>query len=380
MANFNLEVLKKCREQLSLTLEEVKKKVKGIEEIEKGDKKLSWSNVDKLAQIYYVPEWVFISDEIPDEYKYTQTPAFRTYSKKPVFNNSRIKKLVAKVEDYRKIILEAREDLEEAIEDFHPCLITNNAEETAKNIRNWLGLKPKEFIDFYAFKKKLEEKNIFIFMTSKYKDEFKFKSEEGSENNFRGLAIYYEKLPIIVINESDAKKSQSFTLIHELCHLLRGESSLDNDNDGIHYNSKEEKFCDAVAGIVLMPTDAIKEATQSLEELNWITIKNIAEKVFKVSHYAFIVRLNQLREISQDKYNEFNNLRKEENQKNKIKLEKNRRFSRSKAKEIVDQYGEIYTNAIITLYEEKEITLYKACNLLKIKNIPDFFKVKKKLF
>ena len=67
---------------------------------------------------------------------------------------------------------------------------------------------------------------------------------------FRGFAISDSLAPFIVINENDAVGAWSFTLLHEFVHLMLGVtgiSGLDADND-------IERLCDAVAGLILLPT------------------------------------------------------------------------------------------------------------------------------
>jgi Zn-dependent peptidase ImmA (M78 family) len=66
---------------------------------------------------------------------------------------------------------------------------------------------------------------------------------------FRGIALADPIAPFVVINDQDAKSAWSFTLLHELAHLLIGASGI---SAGIA-ESKVERFCNQVASLVLVP-------------------------------------------------------------------------------------------------------------------------------
>ena len=123
-------------------------------------------------------------------------------------------------------------------------------------------------------------------MTSKYKGWSQIDKE-----SLRGLSIFHDILPVVVINDSDYKKSQSFTLFHELGHLLKKHMAIGCENVRI----KEEKWCDELAGCVLMPSES-NILNQSFDQLK--EIKRVA-KQFKVSPYSCLVRLKQLGAINQ---------------------------------------------------------------------------------
>ncbi len=292
--NINTEILIQCREQIGLELFEVAKKVPKIEKIENDEHKPTYKQLDTLADLYKVPRWVFISEELPPKYQFNKSvPAFRQFSDNnpEIFSDHRIRNLTAKIEQYRNLILDLREDMHEPVEVFKSPQITNNASpvHVSKQIRRWLDTSGN--YDFSEWKLLLEQKGIFIFLTSKYKGWSHIDREF-----LRGFAIYHSKLPIIVINDSDSKKAQSFTLLHELGHILRKENSIDIWE---YQNIEIEKWCDELAGNVLMPANSLQNITLSDDPLS--DIKSIA-KSFKVSPYACLVRLRQLQKISQRVY------------------------------------------------------------------------------
>ncbi|MCI5130051.1 MAG: XRE family transcriptional regulator [Candidatus Electrothrix sp. EH2] len=142
--NINKNILRQCRRQIGLPISEVKKKVAKIAEIEQGEHKPTFKQLDTLAQLYNVPRWVFISDHLPEEYQFAQKiPAFRQFAKNntDVFSDSKVRALTAKVEGFRRLILELHEDMGEPVPTFNPPQISNSTapDRAAQLVRDWLS-------------------------------------------------------------------------------------------------------------------------------------------------------------------------------------------------------------------------------------------------
>ena len=75
---------------------------------------------------------------------------------------------------------------------------------------------------------------------------------------FRGFAIADPVAPFVVINEYDAPAAWSFTLLHELIHLLLGQTGL---SGGEAKHRREEEFCNQVAGEWLLPDGRLQSLT-----------------------------------------------------------------------------------------------------------------------
>ena len=354
-------ILRQCREQLALSLEEVKKKVKFIEDIEEEKKCPTFKQLNTLAEMYNVPRWVFISDKLPSEYNYVKSvPAFRQFAEQSgkAFSDPKVRSVTAQVEQLRELVIELRKDMDEPIEPFCPPEVKiQSSSLTAKAVRSWLNVENN--LKFPEWKEKLEQKGIFIFMTDKYKG-----WSNIEKTVFRGLAMYYPVLPIIIINDSDAKKAQSFTLFHELGHLLKEENDVDSWNER---NEKEEEWCNQLAGEVLMPENQFRDVVkiEGITELH--NIKKIAKK-FLVSHYACLVRLQNLNIIERKQYLDFERQMKEEYE--EWERKKNESFggaSRDRVREVLNQYGDIYIRTLFQAYHNKEITLHKLGRAFNLK-------------
>jgi len=359
--DINADILRKCREQIGLALFDVEKIIKKIAEIENGDHKPTFKQLDTLSELYKVPRWVFVSEQLPDKYQFDKAvPAFRQLasSNAEIFSDSKVRSVIAQVERFRDLILELLDDMGETIVSYNPPELTNNTkpEYGATLIRKWLELTEEKY-DFEKWKKLLEKKGIFIFLTSRYKG-----WSHVDKMLLRGLAIYHSTLPIIIINDSDAKKAQSFTLFHELGHLLKKESAID---DWEYYERDIEDWCDELAGNVLMPAELFQAAASSIDNLH--TVKSIARN-FKVSAYACLVRLRQLQVINQGTYEDYEVQLKDEYAELQKKLKDSPGGpSRDRPQEVLNQYGHIYTNVLFQAYHSREIGLHKLSKLFNLK-------------
>lgn len=356
----NTDILRICREQIGLDISDVAKKIKKIANIENGEHKPTFNQINTLAELYKVPRWVFISESLPKQYQFNKAvPAFRQFAheRAELFSSHKIRSLTARVEQLRDLILELRDDMGESMEPFDAPILDSRASSnsTAKKVREWLNA--TDNLDFSNWKEKLEEKGVFVFTTSKYKG-----WSNINKALFRGLAIYHSTLPVIIINDSDAKKAQSFTLFHELGHLLRKESAIDDWDD---HHQQVERWCDELAGNVLMPIEPFRAAAGDINDLD--AVKSIA-KNFKTSAYSCLVRLRQLRIIEQANYTAFETQLKDEYAKLQKKLrESSGGPARNRSQEVLKQYGKIYANALFQAYHNKEIGLHKLCQAFDLK-------------
>ena len=372
----NPEILRCCRKQMALEIEEVQHKVpmKNLSDIESGKRQPTLNQIEKLSQLYLIPSWVFMQESLPDEYNFSKTiPSFRKFKNSYKKNfDYKLRCLTAKVESFRKTIVELREEMEEPVFEFSPPDVVLNRQSITRDsqtILDWLGAGHGSF-SFSEWRKKIEDKGIFIFVTSPFSSWSKI-----DPRLFRGLSIYHDRLPIIIINGSDTYKAKSFTLFHELGHLLRKKTAFDEKVG--EAQSEEERLCDSFAGEVLMPESRIKDyygqIDRALDNNNKLNeIRKIAKK-FKTSAYATLVRLRNLGVIDQNAYRNIEKIITQNYQLSKSNMEGG--IPRVMSKEVRTQYGQIYSETIIQAYLGKQITLHKARNMFGLKKTEHILKM-----
>lgn len=146
---------------------------------------------------------------------------------------------------------------------------------------------------------------------------------------FRGFVLYDEIAPVVFINNNDAISAKIFTLIHEVVHLLIGQSASFDLRNFQAADNEIEKFCDKCTAEFLVPEKELSKRfkeTQDYEKL---------AKFFKVSQIVIARRFLDLNLINKKTFFEFlQNVEKTEYKKNLSKggnfydTEKNRLSSR----------------------------------------------------
>ncbi len=348
----NLQILRQCREQMGLSVDDVARKVPSIDQMEEGKKRPTYNQLDKLAELYEVPDWVFISEILPQEYSYEQKPSFRMLRHAQAFQDSKVRRLITRVEHYRDFFIELRTDRANPITPFAGPDVSGLPPEAAANrARLWLGLEKP--LDFTGLKEKLEEKSVFIFLTGKYPG-----WAHMDRKDFRALCLTHETMPVVIVNASDARKAQSFTLMHVLGHLLRGNISIDSWQES---DDPEEAWCDQFAGDVLMPEEKVSEVSD-VSELE--AIREQARR-FQVSPSAFLVRMRQLGRIAQEQYGAFEEALRGEYERQRQELQKNKGDPvRDRPREVRTQFGDPFVRTVLTAWHHRELNLLQVTKLL----------------
>lgn len=145
---------------------------------------------------------------------------------------------------------------------------------------------------FKYLRNKIEEIGVFVIL----------KGNLGSYHSnidvsvFRGFALSDEIAPFIVINDRDARSAFSFTLLHELCHLLLGQTGV----SGAYAGRQIEKFCNDVASQVLLPDAIFKDFQPVVSDFDQLA-EAISEyaKSNRISSSLVAYRLYRRRDIDE---------------------------------------------------------------------------------
>ncbi len=116
---------------------------------------------------------------------------------------------------------------------------------------------------------------------------------------FRGFVLSCKLAPFIVINSNDARAAWSFTLLHEMVHLLLGHTGI----SGADSESDIERFCNDVASEYLLPSSVVEAFDASDYEFDELmdAIAGVATN-WKVSRALVAYRLNRSGKISRSLY------------------------------------------------------------------------------
>lgn len=123
----------------------------------------------------------------------------------------------------------------------------------------------------------LEDHGVLVFQTTKI-----------SLDTFRGLSVHHDELPVVMVNGGDSPAGRTFTLFHEVAHLVNRTSGL----CALRETVDEEAIANNFAASFLMPEAAVR-ANLKFADDPFAASENLARH-FKVSNLAAAVRLRRL--------------------------------------------------------------------------------------
>lgn len=266
--NINPAILKFARESMALDIEEAakmlgikdtkkQKAVEKLQAIESGKVGITRSTLMKAINCYKRSLTYFYLDSPPREDGLGVD--FRTTSTEvqDQKNEGLLKALVRDINLRQSLVSSILED-EEAEPFSLKCSIDINT-----NIQKAADLITKSFnIDLEEYRKTKDSMTAFKYLRNKIENAGIFvllMGDVGSYHTniypqtFRGIASSNILAPFIVINKNDNKAAWSFTLLHELTHLLINEPGISNNDDNHKSQNRIEQFCNDVAAEILLP-------------------------------------------------------------------------------------------------------------------------------
>lgn len=123
----------------------------------------------------------------------------------------------------------------------------------------------------------LEENGVLVFQATKI-----------SLDTFRGLSVHHDDLPLILVNGADSPMGRTFTLFHEVAHVVNRTSGL----CALRESVDEEAIANNFAANFLMPEAAVRAQLNGPAEPE-AAAEQLARH-FKVSMLAAAVRLRRL--------------------------------------------------------------------------------------
>lgn len=377
-ALINKTTLKTIRERKRVSYEYVASKTKFT-----LDKIKSWEDcasitlptinqAKTLAKCYHVPfAGLYMRPEDISVKPLPTVKNMRTLFGESILDESSLNLAIIDLLNVRDFLIDTKKKLKEPIESFAMKVSNNDINKLAKAIRTYFDIEIETQLHssskrkFYLFvRKQIEAKGIIIQCYS------------GVDVRCaRGVSLFFNQLPIIGINNVDRYPAKTFTVIHELVHLLRRDSTYCNDFYDAFSNNNEEIFCNAVAGEFLVPQEYLIKSQKILnckDNIKDTDVESLADK-FSVSREVILRRLLDLGYISQKNYNERNLKFKMEYEQEKNEQKEYRKINgstgipRNMARETIDKnsenlYKTLYRGYNKGLFDKQDIARYLDVN------------------
>lgn len=276
---------------------EIKEK---YESWENGDTYPTWNQLRKVSKKYHVPTAFFFMDCTPN---FNNLPDIINYRKLDIdsiyeINSPNLINNIRKSENRRNIYLELAHDLKEDVIGFEVPNLEMDKKIFADYIREVLDIPISTQKSWYKESKHYNFLNKWKEVLNEKLGILIFETEGVLLEEMRALCIFHEKIPIILLNGKDSVNGRIFSLFHELTHLLLGESAICGDDD----NTKEEIFCNAVAGEFLVPEeDLLSNINPNIELLSNASLRNLYN-LYGVSEHVILRRLLDTHKISNNDY------------------------------------------------------------------------------
>lgn len=274
---------------------------------ESGKEHPTIAQLRRLAKVYHFPIAVFYLPE-PPQLKVARPkdrrslPGYELSKPSPELNLE-----FRRVSERREIALELLYNLSTKAMRFEPTATLRRSPETvASEIREILKVTIEEQeswhegrVAFNVWRQKIEILNVLVFQAT-----------DVPIHQMRGFSLFHDMLPVIVVNRKDAYNARSFTVLHELAHLmLKTESICDMKEEKGRLNQADQRietFCNSVAACVLVPRNALLEDrrvedAQSLTSFGESAIRDLSIR-FSVSREVIVRRMLTLSLVNEEFY------------------------------------------------------------------------------
>jgi Zn-dependent peptidase ImmA (M78 family)/transcriptional regulator with XRE-family HTH domain len=199
-----------------------------------------------------------------------------------------------------------------------------------------------------------------------------FQSTAFELDEARGASIYFDVLPVILVNAKDAIVARSFTLLHELGHLCMGSGAL-CEVYGRRLPDVETR-CNRFAAAVLMPASAILADIADGDPAE--AVGGLARR-YKVSEEAAAIRLFELGRLDRatlDRIRAETRQRVAELERQNADKSPQVPYSTRKLRDL----GRNYVGAVLDAYHDDRLSLTDVSQYLDVK-VPHIWKMEETL-
>ncbi len=341
---------------------------------EKGTSHLTIGQVRKLAELYKRSFSDFFlpappkEAPLPHDFRRLPGEVAGSYSPKLI-------RELRRAQDRRELALELTLELDDEQTTFHQTAsIKEDAEGVGAKIRDLLEIETKvqkSWGDgapaYKAWRARISAAGVLV-----------FQFDTVPQDEVLGFSLTERPLPVIGVSVKQTENRRTFTLLHELVHVLLGQSSVCDIDDIQPRHPKDmavEVFCNAAAAAALMPKtellrhDLVMSHRGGPDDWTDETIAAIA-KDFGASRIALVRRLTTLAKSSDAFYTrkqlqydgEYRAMKARQKEKNASK-----EMRRSWAARAVHNLDRSYVSSVLRGYHAQRLTLLDAAQSLDVR-------------
>ena len=253
----------------------------------------TFKQAQKLASILHIPFGYLFLKEIPK--RKVDIPDYRTLENKAPFSEDFLDLygLVTRQRDwyseYRKTIIEAP-----PLQFVGKHTTRSTPQEMASSLKTLLGYEEAQSgkdVTLTNLVSRAAKQSIIIQRSGSIDGNTR---RPLSVEEFRGFVICDTYAPFVFINSKDTEVAQIFILMHELAHIILGESGVDSPHPGT------ERLCNRTAVEFLLPSSII----DVFADCNTLPRIKSKAKRYSVSVQTLLIRLVTWEILNQDQYDQ----------------------------------------------------------------------------
>ena len=341
-----------------------------IERVMASEEGLTFNQLRKVAEYFGRGVLFFLEPGQVDEAQ-VHTPQFRTLANRKPDLSAKLRTLIERVEKQRAVYLSLREDLDESSRPRFspPDLPRHDPREAAQIARRWLSLADENSFDTY--RAAVEAQGVLVFRSNGYNGKWQI----AKQNPILGFTLYDPICPVIVIKKQTWEAQQTFTLIHELGHLLLNRASSIDDEHDLQTHEGGERDANLFAGQLLVP-DAflatISDAQRPEEVAGYDDWLERPRKAWGVSGEVILRRLLDSGRLTQSQYAAYREWR---GRSTLAAADGGARMYRHREPKHV--FGDSYVRTVLDALNARHITLAKASSYLDNLKIDDLHQLER---
>lgn len=340
-----------------------------LESIEAGEAHITYAQLRKSADVYKRSLAAFFmakpppSKEPPRDFR--MQPEYAGQPISPALNFE-----LRKAWKHRDDVIELAQQMGRTMAVFEPtATMEQSPEHTANYIRELLKVSVQDQLSWQNssvalkhWKSVVETFGVLVFEVSRIPME-----------EMRGVSLWSDTLPVILLNGADSHNGRTFTLLHEFTHLLLRQGGICDLAPAQleSQDAKVEAFCNAVAGAALVPHEVLQQLLTSDHDYEWSMDElNELSKNFKVSKEVVLRRLLTLGKTTDGYYRHMRQIFIEEYR--RIREENKGKGGPSPAVMAVRNLGRPFVGIVLSAYHDNMIGLATVSDYLgvKIKHLP----------
>jgi Zn-dependent peptidase ImmA (M78 family) len=373
----NPDRIRWCSDDFGISLEELPQqlhiapdRLKGVLD---GHDGLTFSQLRSMADFFGRGVLFFLeTGKVTDASM--RTAEFRSLSNEQPDLSPSEKRLIERAERHRDLYLSLIDDVGgDPIPKFNPPIDTNITPNiAAQNAREWLRLSndPNLKQDFTAYREAVESRGVVVLRSMGYAGAWQF----PKDSPVIGFSLYFDLCPLIVVRKELSEARQTFTLMHELGHLLLHRRSTIDIESNFSMLQGREREANVFAGNLLVPANFISRIQGNTPDDismydGWLAnFRN----TWGVSTEVILRRLLDTRRIGSAQYAGYREWKAK--QPNSPRTEGG---SRWRDREPLHIFGKRYVRTVLDALSSDRITLNKASSYLDNLKIADVRKLEK---